>query len=143
MLIRVTETKKATEAKKDELGDHLTQNTGSPRNDFRADQENHHVESITATSDINNDVGYQRQKRHHHTSPTPINDRSNVRKRHKTVETSPKSDVGVVQKRYRRMLGQRTRCIPVLKKFCRVFTRNNITKNFCIKVLVEKCWGLD
>ena len=148
VLIRGTETKKATEIKKDELGYHRTRNTESPRSDTRNDrlhQGNRHVQSASATSDISNHVGHQRQKRQHHTSPAPINDHSNIRKLHKTVASAPKSDIDVyiVQKRYRRMLGQRTRCIPVLKKYCKVFTRNNVTKNFCIKVFVEKCWGLD
>ena len=57
--------------------------------------------------------------------------------------TTPENEVVQVKKRYRRMLGHRTRCIPVVKVFCKVFTRHKVTKKFCLTVPMKICWGLD
>ena len=48
-----------------------------------------------------------------------------------------------VKRRFRRMLGKQQKCIPVLKHFCKLFTRKNIRKKFCLSVPVNTCWALD
>ena len=46
--------------------------------------------------------------------------------------------------RYRRgVTGYRTRCVPVLRKFCRLFTHGGTKEVFCFYVVVQKCTGLD
>ena len=57
--------------------------------------------------------------------------------------TRQKKDVVQVKMRYRRMLGHRTRCISVVKVFCKVFTRLDVTEEFCLTAPVKVCWGLD
>ena len=63
----------------------------------------------------------------------------------------PKIDVAVpmdnkngpMKRRYRRMLGQRSKCVPVMKLFCKIFKHLDVSEKFCLKVPVVTCWGLD
>ena len=45
--------------------------------------------------------------------------------------------------RYRRTVGQKTRCISEIKHFCKIFKHGKIVKNFCLSVNVENCTALD
>ena len=65
--------------------------------------------------------------------------------------TKPKIDVAVpmynkngpMKRRYRRMLGQRSKCVPVMKLFCKIFKHLDVSEKFCLEVPVVTCWGLD
>ena len=50
---------------------------------------------------------------------------------------------GPMKRRYRRMLGQRSKCVPVMKLFCKIFKHLDVSEKFCLKVPVVTCWGLD
>ena len=51
---------------------------------------------------------------------------------------------GMILKRVRRVVtGFRTKCIPMLKHFCKNFTVGGITKRFCVARNVFHCTALD
>ena len=45
--------------------------------------------------------------------------------------------------RYRRTVGQRTRCVSKLTPFCKMFTHGKVVEKFCLFVLVKHCTALD
>ena len=45
--------------------------------------------------------------------------------------------------RIRRTVGQRTRCNPKLKTFCKIFKHKKVTEKFCLRVKVKHCTALD
>ena len=45
--------------------------------------------------------------------------------------------------RIRRTVGQRTRCNPKLKTFCKMFKHKKVAEKFCLRVKVKHCTALD
>ena len=55
----------------------------------------------------------------------------------------PGTLVVLVKRRYRRTVGQRTRCVKKIAPYCSVFTHGKVVKDFCLHVMVKFCTALD